>query len=58
MRLAILLLVASCAADPYRSSLIRCVENSTTRSQADACRARLVEAGVLTVTADAGVPHG
>jgi hypothetical protein len=55
MRFALLLLaLASCASDPYLSATINCVTNAQTKAQADACREKLVDAGVVTVAKEGG----
>ena len=46
MKIIALLLLASCASDPYLASTLDCVNKAATRAAADACRAGLQDAGV------------
>jgi len=45
MKIIALLLLASCASDPYLASTLDCVNKAATRAAADACRAGLQDAG-------------
>jgi hypothetical protein len=61
MKLALLTLaitLASCASDPYLAATIKCVDQATTRAEADACRAKLIDAGILTIAKEAGHDSG
>jgi hypothetical protein len=49
--------LAACAGDPYLRATIDCVGNAATRAQADACRAKLQDAGIV-VTGREGGPRG
>ena len=57
MRLLPLLLLLSACADPYLNATVKCVENAPTREAADACRAKLHDAGAPAQKGDGG-SHG
>jgi hypothetical protein len=51
-------MVLDCAADPYLNATAACVKNASSRAGADACRAKLQDAGPEVSRATEAVSHG